>query len=113
MGYAVPGSIIAVGVLIPFAALDNAIDGWLRATFGASSGLLLTGSLAALVFAYLVRFLAISLQTVDAGLARIPLRMYAAPRTLGAGPGPARSRGHAPIMWGRLLLAHLAGTVMC
>src|SRR3546814_10157163 len=53
MGYAVPGSIIAVGVLIPFAALDHAIDGWLRATFGASSGLLLTGSIAALVFAYL------------------------------------------------------------
>src|SRR3546814_8791423 len=92
MGYAVPGSIIAVGVLIPFAALDNAIDGWLRATFGASSGLLLTGSIAALVFAYLVRFLAISLQTVDAGLARITLSMDDAARTPGAGPGRDRKR---------------------
>src|SRR3546814_3204325 len=107
MGYAVPGSIIAVGVLIPFAALDNAIDGWLRATFGVSSGLLLTGSIAALVFAYLVRFLAISLQTVDAGLARITLSMDDAARTLGAGPGRALRRVHAPMMWGSLLTAAL------
>src|SRR5690606_4374557 len=57
LGYAVPGSVIGVGVLIPFAWLDNSLDSWLRDTFGVSSGLLLTGGIAAMVFAYLVRFL--------------------------------------------------------
>src|SRR3546814_2745896 len=71
MGYAIPGTISAVGVLVPFAAFDNALDAWLRANLGVSTGLLLTGSIAALVFAYLVRFLAVSLNTVEAGLAKI------------------------------------------
>ncbi len=64
MGYAVPGTVIAVGVLIPFAWFDNQLDQFLREHFGVSSGLLLSGSLAALVFAYLVRFLSVSLQSV-------------------------------------------------
>src|SRR3546814_4846494 len=46
MGYAIPGTIIAVGVLVPFAAFDNALDAWLRANLGVSTGLLLTGSIA-------------------------------------------------------------------
>src|SRR3546814_3142147 len=70
MGYAIPGTIIAVGVLVPFAAFDNALDAWLRTHAGVSSGLLLTGSIAALVFAYLVRFLAVSLNTLEAGLGK-------------------------------------------
>ena len=65
MGYALPGTVIAVGVLIPFAWFDNQLDQLLREHFGVSSGLLLSGSLAALVFAYLVRFLSVSLQSVE------------------------------------------------
>ena len=68
MGYAVPGIVVAVGVLLPFAVIDNTIDGWMRARFGISTGLLLSGSLFVLLFAYLVRFLAVSLQAVEAGL---------------------------------------------
>ena len=70
-GYAVPGVIIAVGVLLPFAWLDNALDTWLQQTFGMSSGLILTGTLASLVFAHVVRFMAIGLNSVDASLAKI------------------------------------------
>lgn len=107
MGYALPGTIIAVGVLIPFAALDNAIDAWLRTTWGVSSGLLLTGGLAALIFAYLVRFLAVSLNTIESGLSKIRPSMDDAARSLGARPLAALLRVHAPIMWPSLLTAGL------
>jgi len=106
-GYALPGTVIAVGVLIPFALFDNALDAWMRATFGLSTGLLLTGSIAALVFAYLVRFLAISLNTVEASLAKIRPNMDDAARNLGHGPGATLVRVHAPLMWGSLLTAGL------
>ena len=107
MGYAVPGTVIAVGVLIPFARFDNALDAWLRASFGISSGLLLTGSIAALVFAYLVRFLAVSLNTVEASLGKIRPSMDDAARNLGQGPGGTLVRVHAPLMWGSLMTAAL------
>jgi iron(III) transport system permease protein len=107
MGYAVPGTVIAVGVLIPFARLDNTLDAWLRASLGVSSGLLLTGSIAALVFAYLVRFLAVSLNTVEASLGKIRPSMDDAARSLGQSPGRTMLRVHAPLMWGSLLTAGL------
>lgn len=107
MGYAIPGTIIAVGVLVPFAAFDNALDGWLRARFGFGSGLLLTGSIAALVFAYLVRFLAVSLNTVEAGLGKIRPSMDDAARALGARPLAMLARVHAPMMGPTLLTAGL------
>lgn len=107
MGYAIPGTIIAVGVLVPFAAFDNALDAWLRARFGISSGLLLTGSIAALVFAYLVRFLAVSLTTLEAGLGKIRPSMDDAARALGARPLGMLARVHAPMMWPTLLTAGL------
>ena len=71
MGYAVPGTVIAVGVLIPFAWFDNQLDEFLRNHFDFSSGLLLSGTLGALIFAYVVRFLSVSLQSVEAGLIKI------------------------------------------
>lgn len=106
-GYAIPGTIIAVGVLVPFAAFDNALDAWLRARFGVSSGLLLTGSIAALVFAYLVRFLAVSLNTVEAGLGKIRPSMDDAARALGTRPLAMLARVHAPLMGPTLLTAAL------
>ncbi len=107
MGYAVPGTVIAVGTLIPFALFDNALDAWMRETFGFSTGLLLTGSIAALVFAYLVRFLAVSLNTVESSLGKIKPSMDDAARSLGRGPGGTLVRIHAPLMWGSLLTAGL------
>ncbi len=107
MGYAVPGTVIAVGVLIPFARLDNAVDAWMESTFGISTGLLLTGSIAALVFAYLVRFMAISLNTVEASLGKIRPSMDDAARTLGQSALGTLWRVHMPLMWGSLLTAGL------
>ena len=107
MGYAVPGTVIAVGVLIPFAWLDNTLDGWMRAQFGVSTGLVLTGTIAALVFAYLVRFLAISLSTVEASLGKIKPSMDDAARSLSHGPGGTLVRVHAPLIWASLLTAGL------
>ncbi len=83
MGYAIPGIIIAVGVLLPFAWFDNALDTWLTNNFGLSSGLLLTGTLAALVFAHVVRFMAIGLNSVDADLAKINCNIDDAAQLLG------------------------------
>ena len=107
LGYAVPGIVIAVGVLIPFALFDNAVDAWMRETLGISTGLLLTGSIASLVFAYLVRFLAVSVNTVEASLSKIRPSMDDAARSLGEGPIGTLLRVHAPIMFGGLVSAGL------
>jgi iron(III) transport system permease protein len=107
MGYAVPGTVIAVGVLIPFARLDNAVDAWMKAAFGISTGLFLTGSITALVFAYLVRFMAISLNTVEASLGKIRPSMDDASRTLGQSAFGTLRKVHMPLMWGSLLTAGL------
>src|SRR4029453_4825788 len=72
MGYALPGSVIAVGVLLPLVRLDHGLAALGERILGHPVGLALTGSAAALVFAYTVRFLAVSLQTLDASLLKIP-----------------------------------------
>ena len=105
MGYAVPGSVIAVGVLLPFAWFDNALDGWMRAAFGVSTGLLLSGTIAAVLFAYMARFFAVAFNGVDAGLAKITSGMDAAARTLGLGPGRTLLRVHLPMLWSSVLTA--------
>jgi iron(III) transport system permease protein len=90
--------VIAVGVLVPLGRLDNALATWLEAATGVRVGLLFTGTVAALVYAYLVRLLAVALQTTDAGLARITPSMDAAARSLGATPAAALARVHAPLL---------------
>ncbi|HET8726418.1 MAG TPA: iron ABC transporter permease [Alphaproteobacteria bacterium] len=107
LGYAVPGSVIAVGVLIPFAAFDNAVDAFFTRHVGFGTGLILTGTIAALVFAYLVRFLAISYNTIEASLGKISPSMDQASRILGHGPKRTLIRVHAPIMRGGMLTAGL------
>lgn len=107
MGYAVPGAVIAIGVMLPFAWLDNALDAWMRATFGISTGLLLSGTLFALLFAYLARFLSVSLQTVESGLTRIRPAMDEAARSLGLRPAQVLWRVHVPLLRGSLLTALL------
>jgi iron(III) transport system permease protein len=107
MGYAVPGLVIALGVMIPFAWLDNALDAWTRSRFGLSTGLLLSGTVTALLFAYVVRFLAVSLNTVEASLGKVRPSMDDAARSLGLRPGAVLGRVHLPIMRGSLLTALL------
>ncbi len=107
LGYAVPGSVIAVGLLLPLGAFDNWLDSVMEARFGISTGLLLTGSIAALIFAYIVRFMSVALQTVEAGLGKVTPAMDQAARTLGQGAGGAFVRVHAPLIRGGLLTATL------
>jgi iron(III) transport system permease protein len=105
MGYAVPGSVIAVGVMLPLAAIDNALDAWTRAAFGVSIGLLLSGTIFAVTFAYLVRFLALSFNTVEASLAKVTANMDYAARSLGHGPAATLWRVHGPMIRGSVLTA--------
>lgn len=107
LGYAVPGVVIAVGVLIPLARFDNALDGWMNAAFGVSTGLLLTGGVLALVFAYVVRFFAVALQTIEASLTKIRPSMDDAARILGCGPLESLMRIHVPIVTPGLFTAAL------
>ena len=66
--YAIPGTVLAIGLLIPLAGLDNAVDGAMRSLFGVSTGLMLSGTAFAIVLAYTIRFLAASLGAVEAGI---------------------------------------------
>lgn len=105
MGYALPGSVIAVGVLAPLAFVDHGLDAFLQATWGISSGLVLTGSMVGLLFAYLVRFLAVSCQTVEASLIKVTPSMDMAARSLGASKGEVLWRVHLPLIRGGLCTA--------
>mmetsp|Transcript_23540 Transcript_23540/g.41598 ORF Transcript_23540/g.41598 Transcript_23540/m.41598 type:complete len:519 (+) Transcript_23540:5327-6883(+) len=107
LGYAVPGGVIAVGLLVPFAAFDNALDAWMRATFDISTGLLVTGSIWLLVCAYMVRFLAAALGAYEGGQALVHANMDAASRSLGKGPFATLRRVHLPILTPSLLTALL------
>jgi iron(III) transport system permease protein len=105
LGYAIPGAVLAVGILLPLTAVDHGIDALARLSFGVSTGLLLTGSAAALLVAYTIRFLAVALNTVEAGMARITPSMESAARTLGAPPSRTLRLVHAPMMAGSLFTA--------
>jgi len=105
MGYAVPGSVIAVGILIPVGALDNAIDSAMRSLFDISTGLIFSGTIAALIYAYLVRFLAVSFGAVESSLSKIKPSLDDAARSLGDSPSRTLVRVHAPLMGGGLLTA--------
>jgi len=107
MGYAIPGPVIAVGLLIPLARLDNAVAEWLRSSFGWHTGLLITGGLAALVYACVVRFMATALHTMDSALARITPHMDDAARSLGLAPAQTLARVHVPLLHRGLLTAAL------
>ena len=107
LGYAVPGGVIAVGLLVPFAHLDNLVDAWARARLGISTGLLLTGSLWLLVLAYMARFMAVALNAFDAGMATVSPRIDAVARTLGRRPAAVLGTVHLPILRGSLLTALL------
>jgi iron(III) transport system permease protein len=100
MGYAVPGAVIAVGILIPLSRLDA----WSAA---AGFKFLLTGSVVALVYAYLVRFLAVSFQSIQSGLVKITPSMDASARILGCGVGTMLLRVHAPLLWRSVVTAGL------
>lgn len=103
LGYAVPGTVIAVGALIPLTWLDHALIDGFEAYWGMEIGLIITGSAIALVFAYLARFLAVALNAVEASLSRIRPSLDEAARSLGAGRGQVLARVHAPLLAGGIV----------
>jgi len=105
MGYAVPGAVIAVGVLIPLAWADEAVDVVARQVLDHPLALVFTGSTAGLLFAYVVRFLAVGFHTLDASLAGVPASLDEASRALGAGTATVLRRVHVPLLRRGLLTA--------
>ncbi len=98
LGYALPGTVLAIGLLIPLAGLDNAIDSVARDRFGVSTGLLMSGSLFILVLACVIRFLAVALGGIEAGMDKISPNLDAAARTLGEGALATLRTIHLPLL---------------
>ncbi|MEO0937606.1 MAG: iron ABC transporter permease [Pseudomonadota bacterium] len=107
IGYAVPGGVIAVGLLVPLAGFDNWLDGRMEAWFGISTGLLITGSIWLMITAYLIRFIAAAIGAYEGGLETVTGNVDAAARVLGrSGWGTVRDI-HIPILRRSLLTALL------
>ena len=107
LGYAIPGGVIAVGLIVPFAAFDNALDAWMRETFNYSTGLLFTGSIWLLVGAYIVRFMAPALGAFEGGQSAVHTNLDAASRSLGNTPLATLRKVHMPILIPSFLTAGL------
>lgn len=107
LGYAVPGGVIAVGILVPAAAFDNALDNVMEARFGIDTGLLITGGITALIAAYMIRFLAAALGAYEGGISSVSPNMDAAARVLGQGKFGLVRRVHVPIITPSVLTALL------
>jgi len=113
VGYAAPGTVVAIGVLIVLAGLDRFIDRTALDWFGVSTGLLLMGSGAAVVYALTVRFLAISAGGIEAGLSRIPMSFDHASRTLGQSTAGTFRHVHLPLSKAAISAAALLVFVDC
>lgn len=98
LGYAMPGALLAVGLLAPLGSIDVTLTRLARDSFGWSGGLLLTGTSALLVYALSVRFLTVAYNSVGGGMARIPPSLDAAARSLGARPSRVLARIYAPLL---------------
>jgi iron(III) transport system permease protein len=107
IGYGVPGSVVAVAVIVPLGWLDHRLDGASSALLGVDPGLVLTGTVVGLFVAYVVRFLALAFQAVDTSLIRIPGHLDEAARGLGADRLEVLARVHVPLMRAGLATAAL------
>ncbi len=107
LGYAVPGTVLAIGILIPLAGLDNFVDARMRETFDVSTGLLLSGSGFAIVYAGFVRFMAMGHGSLESGFAKLSPHLDMAARTLGRAPGATLVEVLLPLMRPALLTAFL------
>ncbi|MEN9260122.1 MAG: iron ABC transporter permease [Thermostichus sp. HHBFW_bins_43] len=103
LGYALPGVVIAVGVLLPLGRMDQLLSYLRQVLFQQPPGLVISGTITALIFGYLVRFLAVSLSTIEATLMRIPPSLDEAARSLGQGSLGTLWRVHLPLMGGGIL----------
>lgn len=98
LGYALPGALLAVGLLAPLGTFDQSLTRFARDNLGWSGGLLLTGTSALLIYALSVRFMTVAYNSVSGGLARIPPGLDAAARSLGAAPSRVLARIYAPLL---------------
>ena len=105
MGYAIPGAVIAVGIALPFGLLDQWINSLTLGIWDVRVGLIFSGTVIALVYAYLVRFLAVSFGSVESGLAKIKPSLDEAARSLGQTPSQTLLKVHTPLMWGSVVTA--------
>ena len=113
LGYALPGTVVAVGLLTPLGAFDDALDGAARAVLGVGTGLVLSGSGAALVLAYVIRYLAIPAGGLEAGYAKLPAALDDAGRASGATDGRLLARVHLPLLSPALGAAALLTFIDC
>ncbi|MEO1550570.1 MAG: iron ABC transporter permease [Pseudomonadota bacterium] len=107
LGYAVPGGVIAVGLLVPFANFDNWLDARMEAWFDLSTGLLISGSIWLMIAAYMVRFLAAAIGAYDSGLSAVTPSTDAAARVLGRSAWGTVKDVHLPILRPSILTALL------
>jgi iron(III) transport system permease protein len=107
LGYAMPGAVLALGILLPLAAFDTFVADFVQEQFGQNIGLVLTGTTAALLFAYCIRFFAVAQNSVEAALGRVSPGMDMAARALGHGPAGTLWRVHLPMIRSSILVASL------
>ncbi len=107
LGYAIPGMVLAIGVLGPLTFIDRTFAKWVQSTFDINIGLLMTGSVAALIFVYLARFLTVSFNSIEGGMARIHPNYDDAARSLGTKPLGALRRVHLPLLTPAIVTALL------
>ena len=113
IGYAAPGAVLAIGLLIPLAALDNAVADGILGLTGWDPGLILTGGTVVLIYAYAVRFFAIGQGAADAAMGRVAPSLPLAARTLGQTAGGALRRVYLPLIRGSVAAALLLVFVDC
>ena len=107
LGYAVPGAVLAVGIMVPLGLFDNALDALSRRWLGLPLGLLLSGSAAALVVGYVARFMALGYRPIDASFSKVTPSMEGAARTLGHGPASTLWRVYLPLVRPSVIAAAL------
>ncbi|SDK69060.1 ABC transporter permease [Microbulbifer yueqingensis] len=113
LGYAMPGAVMAIGVLIPLGAFDNALDAFMRSQFGISTGLVLSGTVFAILFAYTARFLAVSAGATETSLDKVTPSMDRAAHALGRNSWQTLWSVHLPLVRAGLLSGALVVFVDC
>ena len=107
LGYAVPGAVLAIGVLIPLAWFDHRLADFVQSVFNVDIGLVFTGSAAAIILAYFVRFFALGIGTIGSAMGRQSPNLLASARALGAAPNKALRQVHVPLIRGPIIVALL------
>lgn len=113
LGYAVPGVILAIGILMPLAAFDNTLDSFMRSVADIKTGLLLSGTSVALIYAYAIRFLPMAFGSSDAGFQRLSPNYAHAARTLGHTQGATLQQVYLPLMRPALVTGGILVFVDC